>query len=169
MSDRINIDLKDTKDEVFWASVTERSGRPVLVPHNQAAWLISLGKMVNEMVAVRIERKKRGHSDEQRGYYRGVVLVDVLAGLRALAVEVGEECPIKNTDHLHEFFKALFLPQILGPVVVELPGANASVEMWPTTTTVLTTAEYTTYLDLINKFAADRKIPVRAPGEEFVA
>jgi hypothetical protein len=168
MSDAINIDATITREEVFPARVEKRDERPVLVPRNPSDWLTGLGKMVGFDVLVRIERPKK-HSDAQRAYYRGVVLVDVLSGLRALAREVGETCPIKDTDHLHEFFKALFLPAIVGPIVVTLPGANASIEMLPDTTTILTSAQYASYIDHITRWAGERSIPVRQPGEEVVA
>lgn len=164
MSDTVNIDLKPTKDEVFLAFVETRADRPVLVPHNQFGWLSMLGKLVGSEVVVRIERPKLRRTNAQNAYYWAGVLPDVLAGLRELAVGVGESCPFVDVDALHEAMKFM----VLGNEVVRLPGTDQTLER-PSTTTTLTTAQFTEYVEHIIRWAGERGIPIRAPGEEVYA
>jgi hypothetical protein len=164
MSDRINLDTKPTKEEAFLAHIEERNGRPVLVPYNQIGWLSSLEKLQGQEVVVRIERPKQRRTNAQNSYLWAGVYPDVLRGLRELAASVNEECPFKDEDALHKAMKYM----VLGMETVPIPGTDDVLEQ-PSTTTTLTTAQFTEYVEHIVRWAAERGVPVRAPGEEFVA
>lgn len=164
MGDTVNIDVKPTREEVFAARVETRGERPVLVPLDPQSWLSALGRIVGDTVIVRIERPKKRRTLAQNAYLWTVVYPDVLSGLRELAVNVGEECPWADEDALHIAMKYM----VLGLVVVPVPGTDVVLEQ-PSTTTTLTTAQFSTYIDTIIRWAGERGIPVRAAGEEIVA
>lgn len=164
MKDAVSIDLKPTMDVEFSARVDEREGRPVVVPYNQARWLMELGKLKGQDVTVRLIRPKQRRSLAQNAFYWGIVLPDVLSGLRELAVTAGEECPFPDVDSIHEAFKYMYL----GVEVVSVPGTDVKMER-PSTTTVLTTAQFSSYVEHIIRWAGDRGIPVRVAGEEAYA
>lgn len=163
MKDTVSLDAKPTKEESFSAKVAEREGRPVIVPYDQAAWIRTLAKLKGLDVVVKIDRPKKTRSLQANAYLWAVVYPDVLDGLRELAVAAGEKCPFKDVDELHEAMKYM----VLGVEVVEVPGVGTLER--PSTTTTLTTGEFARYVDTIIRWAGERGIPVRQPGEEIVA
>lgn len=157
MPDTVDIDRKPTTEDV-WAARVEPGDPPTLRPVGVMGWRV-LRRFVGQNVVVRVERPKAVRSNAANAYLWGVVYPDVLEGLRELAQAHGERCPFVTTDDLHEACKFMFL----GTRVVELPGAG-QVEV-PSTTTTLTTAQFSVYVDKIIRWAGERAIPVRMAGE----
>lgn len=168
MSDAVRLDLRPfISVELEGHVYRDATGRPTLT-HGPTAresvrWLTGLGKALGkwDRVAVRVtlERQKATRSQEANSYLWAVVYPVLLDGLRQIALDAGEESPVRSCEHLHEICKATFLP------AVELPGG---LKDRPTTTT-LDTAAFAAYVDAIVRYGAERGIYVPTATHEGMA
>lgn len=127
-------------------------------PESHPRWHSILGRCVDQPVRVRISRAKKRRSHEANAYLWGVVYVDILRGLRELAESVGELPVFTDEDDLHEALKWTFLRRVYA-----LPGAG-NLEAMPRSSK-LSSAEFSEYVDKVKRWAAERHIFVREPGE----
>lgn len=117
-----------------------------------ARWLSGLARLLGKAdqvrVVVRIEREKPRRSQQANAYLWAVVYPVLLDGLRQIAMDAGEECPVRSLEHLHEIGKATFLPAVqVAPGLVDRP-----------TTTTLNTAEFAAYVNALVGYGAERGI-----------
>lgn len=142
-------------------------GRPELRPARgikaEARWLSGLARLLGKADSVRVtlhlEREKPRRSLQANSYLWAVAYPVLLDGLRQIALDAGEECPVRSVEHLHEICKATFLP------AVELPGG---LKDRPTTTT-LDTSAFARYVDAIVRYGAERGIWVPPATHEGIA
>lgn len=102
-----------------------------LVPLSKARWRAVLSRLAGRTVLVKVIRTKK-RSDPQNRYLWGVVYVDVLEGLRALAEDAGEAPVFTEDEDLHAAMKWLFLKRqrvLPGGEVLEVPGSSANLTM----------------------------------------
>ena len=170
VSGEVNIDVRSyVSAELEGRLVREADGRPVLEPgpagnlRDRTRWVMALNRILGKgsgpmTVRVVVERPKAKRSNDQNAYLWAVVYPVLFDGLRQIALDAGEECPVRSVDHLHTIGKQTFLP------VVELPGGLRD---RPTTTT-LSTAEFAAYVNELVRYGADRGIyiPPASHGEE---
>jgi len=152
------------------ARVVLRDGVPRLLPTDASRWLATLGELVGQPVRVTLTRQKAARSAAMNRLLWGPVYGDILAGLRQLAVEAGERCPFASKDDLHSAMKYL----ILGSTVTSVPRRRAGAVRWdtielPSTTTKLTSEQFSAYIEGCCRWAAERGVYVRQPGEEISA
>lgn len=140
------------------------SGVPDLGPlpglKASARWLSGLARILGKAdqvrVVVRIEREKPRRSQQANAYLWAVVYPALLDGLRQIAMDAGEECPVRSLEHLHEICKATFLPAVqVAPGLVDRP-----------TTTTLDTAQFAAYVNALVGYGAERGIWVPPAGHE---
>lgn len=155
----IAIDVRPWTDaEAIGRVVVSQDGLPAFVPASTALWRTALGRCVGKDVRVRLIRPKLRRTPEQNAYLWGVVYPDILVGLRTLAESVGERAVFTDEDELHQAMKWAFLRK-----TYVLPGAG-NVEAMPRSS-MLSTGEFSEYVDKVKRWAGERGIYVRAPGE----
>lgn len=160
MSDAVDIDKRPHVQLELAARVALGSNCTVLEPVNSKTWSPALEALLGEVVSVTVTRAKRTRSGLQNNYLWGMVYPDVLSGLRELAVNAGGVCPFISANDLHEAMKYM----VLGLEVITLPGAGTLAR--PSTTTKLDSAQFSDYVSRIIRWAGERGISVRAPGDE---
>lgn len=168
MSGDIRLDVRPfVAAEVVGEIVRGVNGRPDLRPapgsKSEVRWVSALARLLGKAervrVDVRLEREKPTRSLAANAYAWAVVYPTLYEGLRQIALDAGEECPVRSIEHLHEICKATFLP------AVELPGGLRD---RPTTTT-LDTAAFARYVDAIVRYGAERGIYVPPATHEGIA
>lgn len=136
--------------------VRAAGGRPELRPARgikaEARWLSGLARLLGKADSVRVtlhlEREKPRRSLQANAYLWAVAYPVLLEGLRQIALDAGEECPVRSVEHLHEVCKATFLaPVSVAPGLVDRP-----------TTTTLSTAEFAAYVNKLVGYGAERGI-----------
>lgn len=156
MSAGVAIDCRPFIAVELEAQITRPAGVPTLGPvpglKASARWLAALarilGKAEQVRVVVRIEREKPRRSQQANAYLWGVAYPVLLDGLRQIAMDAGEECPIRSLEHLHEVGKATFLPAVkVAPGLVDRP-----------TTTTLNSAEFAAYVNALIGYGAERGV-----------
>src|SRR5207245_2553358 len=113
-----------------------------------------LARLVGRTVTVRISRTKARSSPQNR-FLWGVVYVDVLEGLRALAEDAGESVVFATDEELHVAMKWLYLKRqvrLPGGEVIEAPGESRR----------LTMEQFSEFVSRIIAWAASYGIQVRA-------
>lgn len=158
MSGDIRLDVRPfVAAEVVGEIVRGVNGRPDLRPapgsKSEVRWVSALARLLGKAervrVDVRLEREKPTRSLAANAYAWAVVYPTLYEGLRQIALDAGEECPVRSIEHLHEICKATFLP----PAEVGTLGLQDR----PTTTT-LNTAQFAAYVNAIVQYAAERGI-----------
>lgn len=160
MTDTIDIDHRPAPvlDQPARVEI-DAKGRPYLLPQAPARWHGALLRLKGQLVRVTVARLKSRRSTKQNAYLWAVAYPHVLEGLRALALDAGEVCPVRDVTHLHTLMKHRFLS--VPPVKV---GGEAFRDE-PTTTT-LDLEGFSTYVSAIHAWAAQRGIYVPAAGED---
>ncbi len=154
----IDIDARPFIVHDLEAELVTGDDRPRLVPVDAPKWRQALAKMRGR-VKVTIERWRRKRSNEANAYYWGVVLKDILIGLREQAVKVGEECPFEDDEDLHEACKYMYF----GREVVTFRGKKIHRE--PRTRN-LDSKQYAAFVDYVRRWAATEwNIYTREAGE----
>lgn len=171
MSADIRIDVRPyVATELEGRVLRDSTGKPILEPgptanlRDRTRWVIALNKLLGKSdgpltVRVVVERPKAARSQQANSYLWAVVYPVLLDGLRQIALDAGEQSPVRSVEHLHEICKATFLP------AVELPGGLRD---RPTTTT-LDTAAFARYVDAIVRYGAERGIYVPPATHEGIA
>jgi hypothetical protein len=155
----VNIDLRgEVLTEVSAHVVADENGRPRLEPmpgtitRFLAVLSRHLGKGPLRVVISRIaQRRSMAQNRLLWKVYR-----DILATLREQAFDVGERCPFRNEDDVHEAMKYLFI----GQTVTKYRGDEYVFE--PKSST-LTTEQFSAYLAQIVGYWAKRGIYIEMP------
>jgi hypothetical protein len=162
MSDLIDIDERPWIVHELEADLVHDGDRPRLVPVDAPKWRTELAKMRGR-VKVSIERWRRRRSHEANAYYWGVVLKDILIGLRAEAVRVGEECPFDDDEDLHDALKYIYF----GRDSVTFRGKRVQRQA---RTRKLDSKQYAAFVDYARRWAATEwNIYTREAGEAGLA
>jgi hypothetical protein len=132
------------------------------VPDSPGRWLSVLERCAGQQVQLRVIRQKKRRGPAANAYLWGIVYPDILRGLRELAEAVGELPVFTDEDDLHDAMKWTFLRR-----VYVLPGAG-ELEAMPQSRK-LSVAEFREFLDKVKRWAAERHIWVREPGEPLWA
>lgn len=149
----VNVDIRPDVAVEMPCGVEMVDGAPSFVPHHRPRWRAVLARLVGKTVTVRIVRTKK-RSTPANNYLWGIVYVDVLEGLKAIAEEAGEPVVFANADELHEAMKWRFLKRVRvlpGGEVIETPGSSA----------VLTMEQFSEFVSQIVAWAAGYGIAVR--------
>lgn len=133
-------------------------GDPVFVPDSPSRWLTGLNRRVGQAVRIKLIGQKRQRTLPQNAMLWGLCYRDILDGLRQLAEDCGERPVFEDEDELHDALKWLFLRR-----KEHVPGAG-EIERVPSSAK-LTTDEFTRYVEEICRWASERGIYVRHPGE----
>lgn len=161
-TDLVDIDAKPFVVCELEAEVETSDDRPRLVPRDTTKWRRALDKITGP-VKVTIERLRPKRSSKANAYYWGVVLVDILIGLREIAVRVKEECPFEDADELHEALKYLYI----GREVVMFQGKRVDREA---RTRHMDSKQYAAFVDYVRRWAAmEYGIYTREAGEDGLA
>ena len=134
--------------------VQQESHEAELVPFHRPRWRAVVSRLVGKTVTVRIIRTK-ARTLPQNAYLWGVVYVDVLEGLRALAEEQGEPPVFATDEELHLAMKWKFLRRqavLPGGELVDIPGSSA----------ILTMEQFSEFVSRIIAWAAGYGIEVRS-------
>lgn len=118
--------------------------------------LVSYVKALRGVHRVEITKVRAPHSDPQRRYYRGVVVPCVALGLLEAW---GEEMDLEET---HIWLRKKFLTV---PLVDRTTGEVVDDRV--RSTTELDTAEFSSYLDEIIRFAADKLSTEVPPAAQY--
>lgn len=154
----IDIDQRPYVVAEVSGSVERINDEPQFHPDSPGRWATVLERCAGHEVRLRVIRQKRQRSHAANAFYWGVVLPDILSGLRELAESVGELPVFTDEDDLHEALKWTFLRRMY-----VLPGAG-HLEAMPSSAK-LSVAEFAEYISKVKQWAADRKIWIREPGE----
>ena len=136
------------------------AGRPRLVIESPARWLAALSRLVGQRVRLQLWREKKRRTLAQNKLLWGTVYPVVLAGLREIALDAGEQCPFRDVDALHEALKY----RHLSASIVRVAGEEWEI---PPSTTRLTTEQFSAYVEAICRWAAAKGIYVPPPGERI--
>lgn len=160
MNATINIDTKPyiVAEVGGRAYMDPARGHAVFDPESGPRWHSILARCVGQEFRVRVIRQKRRRTHDQNALLWGVIYPDILDGLRELAESVGELPVFVDEDELHEAMKWVFLRK-----VYVLPGAG-NIEK-PPRSSQLSVAEFSEFVDKVKRWAAERNIWVREPGE----
>lgn len=150
----IDVDQRsEVVSEISGCVVRDVDGKPRLLPTPGTGthWATVLerhaGKGPLRITLARIhERRSSAQNRMLWATYR-----QILDELRKLALEVGERCPFRTDQELHEALKYL----LLGTTVVKVAGAD--MEM-PATTTKLSVEQFSAYFEGVLKWAAEHRI-----------
>jgi len=157
MSETHSVDVDSRPDvavEMDCHVEVAESGEPRLLPLHRARWRAVLTRLKDRTVLVRIIRTKK-RSNPQNAYLWGVVYVDVMEGLRALAEEAGEAPVFATDEDLHDAMKWKFLRHqdvLPGGEIVERPGRSSR----------LTMEQFSEFVSRIIAWAAGYGITVRS-------
>jgi len=130
-ADAVNIDTRPDVAVEMPCRVEPVEGASRLVPLDKPRWRAVMRRLEGKTVTVRVIRTKK-RTGPQNAYLWGVVYVDILQGLRALAEENGEEPAFTVDDDLHEAMKWLFLRKrvvLPGGEMIERPGDSRRLTM----------------------------------------
>ncbi len=109
MVDGIHIDRRgEVVTELAARVVKDVKGRPVLLPEpgTVSRWFAVLGRHAGKgTLRLTLSRVSQRRSDAQNRLLWGVIYAQVLDALRELALEVGESCPFRDAEDLHEALK----------------------------------------------------------------
>jgi hypothetical protein len=160
MTDTIDIDRRPSPVLDQPARVDlDPAGKPCIVPQSPARWHAALLRVKGQLVRVTVARLRSRRSGPQNAYLWSTVYPHVLEGLRALALDAGEVCPVRDDSHLHRLMKHRFL----SAPPVRLGGEDFTDEP---TTTQLDIEEFSAYVSAIQAWAAQRGVYVPAAGED---
>jgi hypothetical protein len=135
----------------------DHRGDGALVPRgNRERWIRELLALVGTDVRLTITRWKKRTLPQNSLLWK--VYGQILAGLRERCLETGQTCPFRTTADVHAFFKL----NLIGTRMVEFLGDLAEM---PPTTTKLTTAEFSRYVDGCVQRAAVWQVYVQMPGD----
>ena len=154
----VNIDIRPWVVAEVGGRVASEGGAPVFHPDSSARWLTALNRCVGKEVRVRLIRKKARRSLEANAFYWGVVLRDILDGLKVLADDAGELPVFTDEDELHDALKWRFLRR------AETLVGGGNLERVPRSSK-LSIAEFSAYVDAVILWAAERGITVRHAQE----
>lgn len=154
----------DAPPEVVFETVAKvgatEKGKPYLMPLEPGRWNAHMARLVGKgTVRVTVSRQKGARSNQQNKYLWAVVYQDYLDGLRALAADLGLECPFRDKDELHSYLKSKYI----GQTVREFAGETFALEP---STTHLDIEQFSTYVAAIMAEAAQRGIYIRSAGED---
>jgi len=157
-ADAVNIDSRPDVAVEMPCRVEPVEGASRLIPLDKPRWRAVLRRLEGKTVTVRVIRTKK-RTSPQNAYLWGVVYVDILEGLRALAEENGEEPAFTTDEDLHEAMKWLFLRVkvvLPGGEMIERPGDSRN----------LTMERFSEFVSDIKRWAYGYGIPIREAGEE---
>lgn len=154
----INIDTRpDIAIEMPCRVEQDEGSEARLVPLNKSRWRAVVSRLVGRTVTVRIIRTK-ARTLPQNAYLWGVVYVDVIEGLRALAEDAGEQPVFSTAEELHEAMRWLHLRRqtvMPGGEVIDIPGRSS----------ILTMEQFAEFVSRIIAWAAGYGIEVRTSEE----
>lgn len=155
MGDLINIDTRpDVAVDMPGRIERDESGEARIIPFHKARWRAVVNRLIDQVVVLRIIRKKK-RTLPQNAYLWGVVYVDVLEGLRAIAEEAGESVVFDDDEDLHDAMKWKFLRRqrvMPGGELVETLGSSAK----------LTVEQFSAFVEQISAWAGHYGISVRS-------
>lgn len=150
----VNIDTRPDVAVEMPCRVEPIEGASRLVPLDKPRWRAVLRRLEGKTVTVRVIRTKK-RSSPQNAFLWGVVYVDILAGLRALAEDSGEEPAFEIDEDLHEAMKWLWLRRrvvLPGGEMIERPGDSRK----------LTMEQFSEFVSRVIAWAAGYGIEVRS-------
>ncbi len=150
----VNIDTKIDVAVEMPCRVEPIEGASRLVPLDEPRWRAVLRRLEGKTVTVKVIRTKK-RTSPQNAYLWGVVYVDILQGLRAIAEESGEEPVYTIDDDLHDAMKWLFLrvkEVFPGGEFIERPGKSRR----------LTMEQFSEFVSQVIRWAAGYGIEVRS-------
>lgn len=159
VTDSINIDYRgEVLTEVSARVVMDEKGKPRLEPLSgtTATWYAALGRHAGKgplrVVLARVNERRS--AAQNRLLWK--VYEDILGALRELATDVGEQCPFRSAEEIHEAMKHLFI----GPSVRRFHDQDYEV---PPTSTTLDTGQFSRFINSIAAYWAQRKVYVELP------
>ena len=155
----INVDSRGEIQHELAARVVEGAeGRPLLepLPGTAGRWRTLLTRHMGKgALRITISRVSQRRSTAQnRLLWR--VYREILRELRTLALDVGEPCPFRDEEDVHQAMKHLFI----GVTVQRFRGEEIEI---PPTTTKLTIEQFSAYLSAIVGYWSKRTIYIEMP------
>lgn len=157
----VNIDLRpEVSFQAYAVALADEKGKPFLKPQDPSRWNAALRRLVGKgRIRIEVWREKGPRSDQQNKYLWTVVYQDYLNGWKQLAAEAGIECPFRDKDDVHYYWKHKLIGQ-------EVRRYGSEEFVLEPSTTRLSIEQFSNYVSLIMAEAAQRGIYIRAAGEE---
>jgi hypothetical protein len=157
----INIDCKpEVSFEILARVEADEHGKPRCKPFPVSRWYAHLGRLVGQTIKLTVTRQKGKRSSQQNKYLWACVYEDYLNGLKERAADVGMVLPFRTKDDLHHHLKAKYI----GLPVADFDGEEVHLDP---TTTVLTTEQFSLYIEAIKSEAARRGIYIREANKDW--
>ena len=145
----------DIRDEIG-VTLDARIHRREIQPHAASRWDSTLDSLDGQEVRVTFTRWKKRTTHQNALLWS--VYREILGKLRAKYLDLQQACPIRDEDELHAIFKGAYIAgrtlEVLGRMEYE-PGSS----------TKLSTAEFSRYVERIVAHAAEWGIYVSLPGD----
>lgn len=156
----INIDCKpEVSFEILARVEADEHGKPRCKPFPVSRWYAHLGRLVGQTIRLTVTRQKGKRSNQQNKYLWSCVYEDLLAGLAEKAAERGVPMTLTKDD-LHFHYKT----KHVGQPVKDFDGEEF---LSDPTTTVLTTEQFSLYIEAIKADAAQRGIYIREANPDW--